>query len=225
MQRNLMNRACGLALAAMLPVATAHAAGDLQITEIYTGISGEDGTADWFELTNLGDMAIDTGDFWYDDQSADINDGGQLDSIVLNPNESAIFLISDNDPQEIVDFVNVWGLVTNIGFTNGGGGLGQGGDTVNILDGLNTVVEAQFVDFDGLGGFLETVEVLNDTSALSVLGQNGAYESNPFFNDNIGQDPDFMVTLVGSPGLIPEPTSLALVAMGLIATIGRRRRA
>ena len=60
-----------------------------RVTEIYAGISGEDGTNDWFELTNVGSMPGDTGTLFYDDESADILEAGQLDSFILAPGESA----------------------------------------------------------------------------------------------------------------------------------------
>ena len=86
-----------IALAGLASAATA----DLTVTELFTGLSGEDGTADWIEVTNTGTGTIDTGDFFYDDDSADINDAGQLDSILLGAGQSAIFLEDDEPSDEV----------------------------------------------------------------------------------------------------------------------------
>ena len=56
----------------------------------------------------------------------------------------------------------------------------------------------------------------------SVLGVDGAYQSAFFFNDSVGQGPDFMISLVGSPGFVPAPGAVALLAMG--GLVGARRR-
>ncbi len=202
------------------------AAIDLQITEAYTGLSGEDGTPDWIEVTNFGDMDADTGNYWYDDNGPNIADGGNLDSFVLGQGESAVFLL-DTAPADdvtyttaIEEFTAIWGSITNLGHTNGGGNLGQGSDNANLMLGDGTV-------FDSLeyasGGNLETFENLNDTVQLSVDGVNGAYESAPFFNDNLSL-PNDTATLIGSPGVVPEPASILLLCSGAVAVLARRRQ-
>jgi len=215
--------------ATMVAVVAGSAAGQLQITEVYTGISGEDGTVDWFEVTNTSGDTVDTGSFFYDDESADIGDAGQLDSILLGAGETAVFLISDdNEPDNDADFGTaieefeaIWGDIVSIGLTNGGGGLSQNGDAVNILNADGDVLEDLAFTGD-LAGDLLTIEDTNDGLRQSVLGENGAFESNAFFNDNLGL-PNNQATLVGSPGLIPAPGSLALLGLGGVAATRRRR--
>ncbi|MEZ6191750.1 MAG: lamin tail domain-containing protein [Phycisphaerales bacterium] len=203
--------------------ATAQA--NLQITEAWTGLSGEDGTGDWIEITNFGAGPIDTGIYYYDDDSASVASGGQLDSFILAPGESAIFLI--DGPADgvtyataIEEFLAIWGPVANVGLTNGGGGLGQGGDVINLLDAANNVIDslayassgdlATFDDSDGDG-----------IAPLSVLGVNGAYASATFFNDNLNL-PNDQATLIGSPGVVPEPASLLLAGLGGLVLMNRR---
>ena len=223
-----MNTMLKLALPAIASAGffTATASANLQITEVWTGLSGEDGTADWFELTNFGASPIDTGDFYYVDDEALFAEASQLDSFVLAPGESAIFLTDDGAADDVTyanaieEFLALWGAVANVGYSNGGGNLGQGGDEVNIFDASETIIEtvsyassgdlATFDDSDGDG-----------TTALSVVGVNGAYESNVFFNDNLGL-PNDEATMIGSPGVVPEPASLALVGIGGLALLRRR---
>src|SRR5262245_36792513 len=96
------------ALTAALTVQSASATAGLQITEVYFGLSGDDGTPDWFEITNYGDATGDTGTLYYDDESADPTVNGQLDSILLAPGASAVFLI-EAGTGDIDTFASIWG--------------------------------------------------------------------------------------------------------------------
>lgn len=217
---------CALALFAP---ASLFAAGDLQITEIYAGLSGPDGTADWFELTNVGDMPISTGGLYYDDESADPAVDAPLDAFTLAPGESAVFLKVDDPldaPAEIADFESVWGAGINVGIAAGGGGLSQGGDAVfifdsNVLDVNTNVIDS--VSYDSFGGTATLEFTPGGASSSSVVGLNGAYESTAFANDSLGAAPDFLITLVGSPGaVVPEPTAALLAALAACGFVARR---
>ncbi len=221
-QLGIMAIAAGFAIAP-----SAMAAIDLQITETWTGLSGEDGTADWIEVTNFGTTPADTGNYWYDDNGPNIGDGGNLDSFVLNQGETAIFLLDTAPADDVTyttaveEFTAIWGSVANVGHTNGGGGLGQGGDSANLMLGDGTVIDT--LAYASSGDF-ETFEKIGGTVQLSVDGVNGAYESAQFFNDNIGPSPDFLVTMVGSPGAVPEPASILLLCSGAACIMMRRRQ-
>jgi len=215
-------------------IAAAFAAGSasaqVQITEIYPGITGEDGTNFWFEVTNTSGANFDTGNLFWDDDSPNQLDGSALDSFVLAPGESAVFLIADdltdvtdtvNFSNTITEFESVWGSVVNVGITNGGGGLSQNGDSVNLSfdGGLSFPISLVFGS-----GFANSGATIDSTGAPtdSVLGVNGAYQSNSFFNDNIG-DVNNQYSLIGSPGTVPAPASVALLGLGGLAAARRRR--
>ncbi len=205
------------AMAVCLSV-SAFADADFRITEAYTGVSGDDGTPDWFELTNFGDMAGSTNGFYYDDSSADPTNDFALPNFSVKPGESIIVLI-EGEAADVPAFYSFWGLATidvQVGLT-GGGALGQGGDQVNVFDGNSA--GANLIDsltYDGgLAGTAATIEDATGSGPLtnSALGVNGAFQSAG--SAAVGQ-------LIGSPGVIPEPTSLALLAIaGLFS--GRRR--
>lgn len=210
-----------VAFAGALAAASA-ASAQLTFTETYIGISGPDGTEDWFELTNIGIDPIDTGDFFFDDVSADILDAGRLDSFILNPGESAVFLVT-SDAADLTPFLDIWGPVARVGRSNGGGGLGQGGDALNLMLSDGTIVDTLAYDTSLVSDSATIERLPGQVSRISVLGENGAYESNPFFNDTIGQPPEFLITLVGSPGVIPAPGSLALLSLAGLCAARRRR--
>jgi hypothetical protein len=200
-------------------------AANFRISEVYAGVSGNDGTADWIEVTNFGDMTGDTSTLFYDDSSADIDDAGQLDAFGLLPGASAVFLL-EADPVDdslladsMTQFTSVWGSGILLGLTNGGGGLGNGGDAAFLLDASGNIIDSAEYD-ESLGGMLNTIDY-SSSPALSEIGINGAYESAPY-DDDEGNP----VTLIGSPGTatIPEPSSILLGFLGFIGFATRRRR-
>lgn len=210
-----------LALLALIGVAGA-ASADLLITEVYAGVTGEDGTADWFEVTWTGAGSFDTGGLFYDDESADPTVNAGLTSFILNTGESAVFL-QDSDAIGIADFGAVWGSVANVGIAAGGGGLSQNGDGIFLFDGntagANEVASVLFGSFTGTATL--EFDVLGN-SQQSQIGINGAFASNTFFNDNIGGAEE-EIFLIGSPGVVPAPGAVALLGLGGIVA-GRRRR-
>lgn len=216
-----------IAIASLIAATGIAAAGvpGVQITEVFTGLSGEDGTQDWIEVTWFGAGTFDTAGLVYDDSNPSLANGGQLTSFILNTGESAVFLLSDIPVDDLAyntaleEFAAIWGNVANVGLTNGGGNLGQGGDSANILDLNGNLVDSLAYE---ASGDLATFERVGAVIRLSVAGENGAYTSAEFFNDNLGL-PNDTATLVGSPGLIPAPAALAVLGMGGIAA-GRRRR-
>lgn len=194
-----------------------------EITEIYNGISGNDGSADWFEIVNVGDSIGDTGTLFFDDESADPTKAGQLDSFILVPGGVAIFLIDDN-ASSINEFTSVWGNVANVGLTNGGGSLGKADDGVFLFD--SSLATANLIDnalYGSQGATLATMEVTpTGTVTVSSLGINGAYTSNAFANDNFGGS---SVSLTGSPGVaaVPIPAAIWLFASSL-GLLGLRKK-
>lgn len=216
-------------LIALTLAATAGAASaNLTITEIWSGLSGEDGTVDWFEVTNTGAANVDTGLYLYDDVSADLLEAVSLPSFILAPGESAVILLEAAPADGVTyataleEFTAIWGGGINVGVVSpDGAGLGQGGDTVNIFLGGSVVDSLSYTAAQS--NVLETIE--NDINGvrLSVLGENGAFASASFFNDNLGL-PGNSATLIGSPGFSSIPAPAALSALALAGLAGARRR-
>jgi len=214
---------------------SADAAVDFRITEVYAGITGESGTRDWIEVTNLGDVAGDTGILLMDNDAPSLASAKSLPSFTLNPGESAVFLyistplLGSTLATAEAEFTSIWGAISNLGTANTGGigsGFGQTGDVAYI----GTDSEGSFAIIDSFavsGEFSNSLTTLEDVSGVgtprtSVLGENGAYLSAAFFNDNLGL-PNNEAVLTGSPGAIPEPGSLALLGLSGVAILVRRR--
>lgn len=195
---------------------------DLRITEVYTGVSGEDGTADWIELTNTGATDVSLGGLFYDDSSLDNTEGGGLAGRTLGAGDSIIILVdvdAGSEASEIADFQAIWGNNIRV-IATGGGGLSQNGDVAAILDGANSVINQ--VTTPGIPGDANATIAFDfaGNPSLSALGVNGAFESAAFFNDNQGA-PNDLITLVGSP--VPAPAAAGLLGLAGFAAARRRR--
>ena len=231
-----LNSFLSFALLSIMFVGQANA--DIQITEIYAGLSGEDGTADWFEVTNFGSSVFDTAGLYYDDESADPTLNGVLDSFQLQTGESAVFLIG-GDQADIDEFNSIWSGVQNVGTTAAGGGLGGGGDSVFLFD--SNILDANVVDSVTYDGSFDNVLANPGTdptifATIQVTPGGATFASSitdglsaEFFNDNIGPNngpDDSPIQLAGSPGTftaIPEPSSAVVLGFALLGMTRRRR--
>lgn len=208
--------------------------GDVRITEVFPGgVPGKEATSDWFELTNFGASSVDVTGWSYDDKSNDAGEAIFTDLETLASGESAVVLVSwsddwDNGPDAVNAFVDHWGSEnlgsTQIGYVldgdnEGGGGLSGGGEQFYVYDSNNDLVDTKqylegrantwVVDPSAPDGSLQEAE----------LGEFGAFESaTPVTNDSAAP------LSVGSPGVVPEPASMALLATGAGALALRRRR-
>jgi hypothetical protein len=177
--------------------------------------------SDWFELTNTGNSAVSLTGWKMDDASSSFSSGATLNGISsIAPGESVIFI--ETSSSKAAQFKTLWfgsnapaGL--QVGQYSGSGiGLSTDGDQVNIFNAsgvLQTKVifgasdsAAPFQTFDNTAG-------LNNAtiSLLSQVGVNGAFAAAA---STVGE--------VGSPGLIPAPSALAL--LGAAGLVGRRSR-
>jgi len=168
----------------------------IDVTEVFSGTDGENGTADWFEITNTGGAVIDTSTLWYEDSSNAPSEGVQLPAFSLNPGETVIVLITDS-VADIDIWESIWGVGANIIIADGPG-LGGGGDTVNLYDGNTAAANLiESVTYDpAVGGHQDYHTYIFDAAgvqSLPVGGTDGAYESAGF------ADGGSTSTIVGSP--------------------------
>ncbi len=146
-----------LALAVTAWAASVQAAGILRITEVMSS-SGVGGTADWFEVTNYGDTAVDVTGWRMDDGSFNFASSYELVPFTLGPDpawtmlgpgESAVMLeVTTLTPvDQVVPFQAFWSLGTAPGdvrnpkiatYAGSGISFSSGGDGVVVFDSTGT---------------------------------------------------------------------------------------
>ncbi len=113
----------------------------LRVTEVAPWSSGNSPVAaDWFEVTNLGARAANITGWLVDDNSESAAAAGPITGVTsIAPGESVILIDSANLLDARADFISNWYGVNppanlQIGTYTGAGGLGSGGDAVNLYD-------------------------------------------------------------------------------------------
>jgi hypothetical protein len=212
-----------LALSALLAAGAAQA--QLAVTEVAPWSSGNSPAvnADWFEVTNFGASAVDISGWRVDDSSFSFGASVALVGVTsIAPGESVIFI---EGAAANAGFVPTWfgasaPATLQIGRYSGSGiGLSTGGDAVVLFTAGGAEVTrlsfgasptaAPFATFDNSFG-LSGVTI----NTLSANGINNAFVA-------------FAGGEIGSPGLVPEPGTWAMLAagLGLVGAAARRRRA
>jgi len=208
---------------ASLALAASVSSAAIVITEVMSS-SGTGGTPDWFVVTNTGAASENVAGFRYDDSTFGVPATVIVDLLgvsTIAPGESVIFFESAAPLIEAPQFRTFWNLPGSVQvgtFTGSGVSLGSGGDAVVIFTGSN--VEVTRVTFGAATTGSSFVRTGTGTvlSTLAQVGVDGAYSVNAAFALN-----PTPVTNIASPGLIPEPTVLGLIAAGSLAMLRRRR--
>lgn len=127
-------------IAALMIISAVSSYGQIRITEAMSS-SGTGGTADWFEVTNLGSVAIDITGWKVDDSSFAIATALALNGVTSIPaGKSVIFIESSAPDTEIPTFKAFWGsTLDNISvgsYTGSGIGLSSTADGIVLFDAL-----------------------------------------------------------------------------------------
>ena len=159
---------------------TGVAAVKLSVSEIMAGSNSTAYNADWFEIHNYGDSAVDLSGYSWDDES-EIAGTSTFPAVTIQPGEAIVVLddVAANKDAFLAEWKLYAGSVTivaNDELTGSFPSLSQNGDAVFLYDangaemasGVYSAATAGFaVEFDTTGAFLGD----------AVDGTNGAYTS------------------------------------------------
>ena len=208
----------GYGLVAAVLTAQVALATDIRITEwMYQGVGG---LGEFVEFTNISGAPIDMTGWSFDDNSqtpfsVDLSGFG-----IVQPGESVI--LTEDDAEF---FRTKWALPLTtkiVGNLGGGSNLGRN-DEINLFDALGNLRDRLTYGDQDFPGTIRTQFFSGNPATPAALGANDVYQwvlsaVGDQFGSYTASSGD-----VGNPGIyIPEPASLALVAVGLLATLRRR---
>ncbi len=195
---------------------------------------------EFFEVTNLGNSAVDVSSWSYNDNNTNdpINWGPAIGSIL--PGESVVF--TQMSP---ADFRSYWGLAASVRVYSYGQSSNLGnGDTINIYNSftqdVTTLVDSLTYTSDARGSGISrnrpwdggTGQYLNVDWVISSV--DDSFESllapsptgfPPNFPDPLGPWNQADYLDVANPGVyVPEPGTFAMLGMGLLTLAARMRR-
>jgi hypothetical protein len=202
------------------------------ITEVDPSGSSAAYAADWFELTNTGNTAVDITGWKMDDNSNSSSSAVALRGVTsIAAGQSVIFIEGNstgtNDASLQSAFITAWwGSSVPNGLVFGGYGGSQVGlsgtaDAVNIFDSSGTLIANVSFGAATAGKTFDNTAGQNNAtiSTLSATGVNGAFAS-------------FNAAEIGSPGVyappaVPVPASVWMLfsGLGLLGANARRKRA
>lgn len=214
-------------IATLLTISTSIAHADIRITEVAPWSSGNSPVAaDWFELTNTGNSALNITGWKIDDNSNSFAAAVALNGVTsIGAGQSVIFI--EGNTTTAASFITNWfGASAPTGFAIGyysgsSVGLSATADAINIYNGSGILqANVTFGSSDSISPYqtFDNAAGLNNAtiSQLSVVNTNGAFVA---ANSAIE---------IGSPGMIaavPEPKNYALMlaGLGLFGFIARKR--
>ena len=223
-----------LTAALLASVASTQAQSLIRVTEAMSS-SGTGGTPDWIELTNLGNTVADINGWKVDDSSRAFGTSILLNGITsIAAGESVVFFETSTTnlgsgawATDLTNFRSFWGGLSGVqvGYYGGSGiGLSSSGDGVAVFNSSGTE-QATYVSFgaatagtsfnfvyDASGGLTSAAD------ALSVAGEYGATTVSAAWGGT-----GTPVSNTAGLGVVPEPSSSALLGLGTIALLGLRR--
>jgi len=202
-----------VATVAVIGLACGAARASIRITEwMYTGQNGE-----FVEFTNVGAVPVDMTGWSYDDDSQVPGVFSLSGFGVVQPGESVI-ITEASAPS----FRSAWNLPAWVkvlgGYTNN---LGRN-DEINLFDAGNQLVDRLTYGDQSFPGSIRTQNRSGNPITPAALGANDVYQwTLSVVGDEFGSYASTGGD-IGNPGVyIPEPSALALLALGVLAV--RRR--
>lgn len=199
--------------------------GGLVITEVMSSSSHPNGASesDWFELTNNGTTPFSLVGLTWDDAGGGPGnaDFASTSTAITSLAPGVSGIVTGESIGAEAAWRTAWGIPSTVQVVNLGNNefqnLGSGGDEIHVYNGSAVgSTEITGVTFLTATAGRSFVYDSNGTSlGTAVAGQNGAFVAPSNGAGGAGTD-------VGSPGVVPEPAGVALLAAAGLLTLRRR---
>lgn len=200
-------------IAAFAAALAGSAAAQMRITEW----SYSSGAGEFIEFTNVGGSSIDMTGWSYDDDSRLAGTVSLSSYGLVAPGQSVVLTEID-----AATFASNWGLVGVPVIGLNVANLGRN-DEINLYDSSSTLIDRLTFGDQTFVGSIRTQNVSGNPATPAALGANNVFQWQlSFVGDGFGSRLSNLGDL-GNPGVyIPEPSSLALLAIGGLLASRRR---
>ncbi len=189
------------------------ASAQMRVTEwSYSSAAGE-----FIEFTNVGGSPIDMTGWSFDDDSRLTGTINLSGFGIVAAGQSVILTEID-----AATFASNWGL-TGVPVIGGNAANLARNDEINLYDATTTLIDRLTFGDQNFAGSIRTQNAGGNPSAPAALGTNDVYQWQlSFAGDGFGSRLSSLGDL-GNPGAyVPEPSSLALLAIGSLLASRRR---
>jgi predicted extracellular nuclease len=197
---------------AALAMGSAHATGEIQITEwMYSG-------SEFIEFTNVGTSAVDFNGWSFDDNSRTAGTVSLTAFGLVAPGESVVLSEAAAD-----DFRATWALLPGVKVIgSNGANLGRS-DEINLYDASNALIDRLTYGDQVFAGSVRTQDKSGNPATLADLAGDTVGNSTWVLSASGDLHGSYVATggFIGNPGqfalAVPEPSTVVLLMAGLVA--------
>lgn len=200
-------------LLAVLAIAVNAMGADIQITEWMYKSTANGGNAEFIEFTNVGSTAINMAGWSFDDSSRTAGSYSLSSFGTIAAGESVILT-----EWTAAAFRTEWNLASSVKIIGGNNQNLGNGDEINIYDASNALVDRLT--------YGSTPKTEKKSCSVPAIDYALTTASSSWVLSSVNDSYGAWTSASGdiaSPGIIPEPATMALLGLGSLVLVNRRK--